>query len=233
MNEDDKIFTSDATPAPETPAVRIGAVRSAPTPKPLKSPKSSVHSDDEEEDLESVNESEDDDDEDDSIIAPDDEIEVEEGEVPNDDEESLKAHAEMLAQEAAKFIKSELKSDVVGGRSLRKRAEIKKPDDSHHKIIAAAFLLDEKKEIIKEVNIWKKKLCLEAAERNVVFPRLDVKMCIDHLREEHHKVRDALGLEVSSDEEEEEEEEDDESSAEIEEDEDESETESSEMEEDD
>jgi hypothetical protein len=233
MNEDDKIFTSDATPAPETPAVRIGAVRSAPAPKALKSPKSSIHSDDEEEDVESINESEDDDEEDDSIIAPDDEVEHEEGDVPNDDEESLKAHAEMLAQEAAKFIKSELKSDVVGGRSLRKRAEIKKPDDSHHKIIAAAFLLDEKKEIIKEVNIWKKKLALEAAERNVVFPRLDVKMSIDHLREEHNKVRDALGLEASSDEEEEEEEEDEESSAEISEDEEEeSETESSEMEED-
>ena len=233
MNEDDKIFTSDATPAPETPAVRIGAVRIAPVPKALKSPKSSVKSDDEEEDVESIDESEDEDDEDDSIIAPDDEVEHEDGVIPNDDEESAKAHAEMLVQEAAKFIKTELKSDVVGGRSLRKRAEIKKPDDSHHKIIAAAFLLDEKKEIIKEVNIWKKKLALEAAEKNVVFPRLDVKMSIETLREEHNKVRDALGLEVSSDEEEEDEEEDDESSAEIEEEDDESETESSEMEEDD
>jgi hypothetical protein len=180
--------------------------------KSPKSPKSSHDTDDEEEDVESIDDSEDDDDEDDSIVAPDDEVEVEEGEIPDDTEETLKAHAEILAAEAAKFIKTELKSDTVNGRTLRSRTTLKKPNDSHQKIIQAAFLLDEKKEIIKECNIWKKKLASEAASKNVVFPRLDTKMSLEELKSEHDKIRIALGLESSSDEEEEEEDEEDDDS---------------------
>jgi hypothetical protein len=206
MNPDDDSFTSEQVPESVSLVERVRE-------RAPKSPSSKMNTDDEEEDDESIDNSEDDDDEDDSIVAPDDEIEEEEGEVPDDTEDTLKAHAEVLKAEAEKFIKKELVSDVVGGRTLRKRAEIKKPDDSHHRIIAAAFLLDEKKEIIKECNIWKKKLAAEASSRNVVFPRLDVKMSLEVLKAEHDKIRIALGLESSSSEEDSEEEEDEDSSA--------------------
>jgi hypothetical protein len=212
MNLDDVSGTSAPVSEPLTLIQRVNRVVSSRGGKSPKSPKSSHDSDDEEEDVESVDNSVDDDEEDDSIVAPDDEVELEDGDVPDDTEETIKEHAEVLAAEAAKFIKTELKSDVVNGRTLRSRTTLKKPDDSHHKIIQAAFLLDEKKEIIKECNIWKKKLASEAASKNVLFPRLDVKMSLEDLREEHDKIRIALGLESSSDEEDDDESEDDDSS---------------------
>lgn len=230
MNVDDDSGTSAPVSEPLTLIERVNRVVNSRGRKSPKSPKSSRDSDDEEEDVESIANSEEDDDEDDSIVAPDEEdVELEDGEVPEDTEETLKAHAEVLAAEAAKFIKTELKSDTVNGRTLRSRQTIKKPDDRHQKIIQAAFLLDEKKEIIKECNIWKKKLASEAASKNVVFPRLDTKMTLEDLKAEHDKIRIALGLESSSDEEEsdEEEEDDDSTATEDDEDDDESETDDS------
>lgn len=200
--------------------------------------KRSVSEEDEEEDAydEDDDESEDDDDEEDDsiVVSDDDEIEVED-DIPADenDPESARKIAAVLKEEADKFINKPLSVSCVGGRTLRNRATIKKPDQSHIELIREAYELDEKKELIKELGIWKNTLSKEAANAQVVWPALKPSMSIDLVRREHDVVRKKLGLESSDDEEsEEEEDEDEDQSASIEEEEDEMSSSSSSEEED-
>jgi hypothetical protein len=103
----------------------------------------------------------------------------------------------LLAEEAAKFV-----GDLPAKR-IRK-----KPVDNFTKIIAEAYEQDEKKELIKELGIWKKTLATEAAAAGVVWPTLKVSMEFSFIREQHDAVRRKLNLESSDDEESSEEEED-------------------------
>jgi hypothetical protein len=152
--------------------------------------------DDEDEDDDE--EDEDDDEEDDEIVArDDDELEVGAA-VPDEEGAELIA---IMAKEAREFVGSEpLKSSCVNGRSLRNRSTLRKPDNTHHEWIRDAFIADEKKELIKELGIWKRTLAVDAAARQVAFPKLTLKMSLDQIREEHDKVRVALGLESSDEE---------------------------------
>jgi hypothetical protein len=88
----------------------------------------------------------------------------------------------------------------VGGRSLRNRANIKKPDQSHIELIREAYEQDEKKELIKELNIWKNTLAPQAVAAAVVWPSLKSSMPIEVVRREHDVVRRKLGLESTDDE---------------------------------
>lgn len=139
---------------------------------------------------------------DDSIIVPDDELEKEEGQIPEDEdnEENAKKMAEILKQEAERFLKSSI--DATSTRmSLRDRTKIKKPDDSHLKLIQNAFIQDEKKELIKELNIWKRTFLEEVAQKGIVFPKLTLSMSLEHIKQEHDIIREKLGLESTDDEE--------------------------------
>ena len=182
---------------------------SAPQPIPsvpsvIKRKRSSEDDEDEEEDEDDDDddeESEDDDEEDDSIVVSDNEEVALNDDIPDDnDEESARALAEILKKEATEFIKKPLESSCVGGRSLRNRSTLKKPDQSHIELIREAYELDEKKELIKELSIWKNTLAPQAAAASVVWPVLKPSMPIEVVRKEHDIVRKKLGLESSDDE---------------------------------
>ena len=197
--------------APEThllSSVRAASVpHSTPSvPNVIKRKRSSDEEEDEEEededdDDEDDDDSEDDDEEDDSIVVSDNEEVALEDDIPDDnDEDSARALAEILKKEATEFIKTPLTSSCVGGRSLRNRATLKKPDQSHIELIREAYELDEKKELIKELSIWKNTLASQAAAASVVWPVLKPSMPLEVVRREHDIVRKKLALESSDDE---------------------------------
>jgi len=180
---------------------------------------SEQHEEEEEEDYcDDDSEESEDSESDDSIVVGEDEIEMEENvAIPEDEEspENAKKMADLLRAEAERFIK--LPIDNINTRVLRDRSKIKKPDNSHIKLIHEAFIHDEKKELIKEINIWKRTFAVEAADKNLVFPKLSLKMSIDEIRCQHDDIREKLGLEPSDnddDDSEEEEETDDDDSTE-------------------
>lgn len=163
--------------------------------------------DEEEDDQDDEDDSDDEEEEDDSIVVSDNEEVPMADDVPDDeDDESAKKLAEILKQEAKEFIKTPLETSCVGGRSLRNRANIKKPDQSHIELIREAYELDEKKELIKELNIWKNTLSSQAAKASVVWPILKASMPLEAVRKEHDIVRRKLGLDSTDDEESDEEE---------------------------
>lgn len=152
---------------------------------------------DEDNDLEDDESSEDDgDEEDDSIVAPDSEIDYNDELIEVDETKDLEAAVKELKQEAQNFM------GEISGK--RKRTAV---SDPYAKIIAQAYEQDEKKELIKELKIWKKTLSKEASDANVVWPNLKPSMDYSFVKDQHEIVRKKLGLDSSDDELESEEEE--------------------------
>jgi hypothetical protein len=165
--------------------------------------------DEEEDPYDEDEEESEDDDEDDSIVVGDEEVKEENLPDDEDDPENARIITKVLVEEASQFIKKPLETSCIGGRSLRDRSKIMQPKEKleRDRIVAEAYELDEKKELIKELNIWKRKLSKEALEAKIVWPQLKTSMKLSEIKDEHDKVRKGLGLESSDDEESEEEEE--------------------------
>jgi hypothetical protein len=62
-----------------------------------------------------------------------------------------------------------LREKSIAPRNDKKRTAV---SDPYAKIIAQAYEQDEKKELKKELKIWKKTLSKEASDANVVWPKL-------------------------------------------------------------
>jgi hypothetical protein len=140
--------------------------------------------------------SDDEDEEDDSIVVPDGE--EEEAAVLSDDdidEHNLQKVLE-LKKEAEKFI----------GELPPKRTR-KPVIDTMAPLVEKMFRKDEAKELIAEVNRWKKTLREKAEEKGVVWPVLKMSMTLEDIKEKHDVIRKQLDLESSDDEEEDEEDE--------------------------
>ena len=196
--------------------------------------------DEDDEDEDNEDEEEDDDDNITEIVSSDDEENVEE--IPPETEE-------MLAKAEADRIAASIKGvTVVGGRTLRDRTKIANPQQDRYgeKERELLYIKDEKKELIRELKIWKEtpELYEKSNEMNLNWPNLTLKMSLESVRSEHDRVRIALGLEATDeefetededyedDEDEEEEEEEDEEDEDEDEDEDEEDEDDEEEEED-
>jgi E3 ubiquitin-protein ligase HUWE1 len=177
--------------------------------------------DEEEEDDEEEEEEEDDDDENISEIVSSDEEEEVPVIPPETEEQIAKAEADRIASS----IKG---STLVGGRTLRDRSKIANPtlDRYGDKERELLFIKDEKKELIREVKIWRTTPELVNKRADLAWPVLNLKMSLDDIRTEHEKVRVALGLD-STDEESEDDVEDEVEDEEVEEEEEEEEEEES------
>jgi hypothetical protein len=203
-------------PTPDATLEKPKEATPASDKKPEKRKRSESESEEEDDPYDEDDDESDDDDENDSIVVPDEEDEVVD-DLPDDedDPENARKITKVLVEEASEFIKKPLQTSCVGGRSLRDRSSLKQPKEKleRDRIIAEAYEMDEKKELIKEIGIWKRKLCKEAEARNIVWPQLKTTMTLADIRAEHEKVRKGLGLESSDDEESEAEEEEEDESA--------------------
>jgi hypothetical protein len=147
---------------------------------------------DDEEDEDDDEDSEDDDSEDDSIVVSDNEIEVEDGDIPDDDS-NLQAAAAIL-QEEAKRIVGTLDSKVVGGRTLRARPKPNLEAAERARIVIEAHQADEINEMYKLMNKWK------AQNPTLTFPERK-HLSYDKVKEINKGVKVQLSLCPSSDEE--------------------------------
>jgi hypothetical protein len=172
-------------------------------PELVKKPKKVVVEDDEEEEEE---EDVDDEEDDESEDEDDDESNISEI-VSSAEEEVIEPippeTEEMLAKlEADRILASIKGTSCVNGRVLRDRTKIVNPtvDRYGDKERELLFIKDEKKELIREIKIWRETPDLLNKVVSFAWPVLNVRMSLESIRLEHERVRIALGLESTDEE---------------------------------
>jgi hypothetical protein len=168
-----------------------------------KKPKKVVVEDEEEDEEE---EDVDDDDDDESEDEEDDESNISEI-VSSGEEEVIEPippeNEEVLAKLEADCILASIKgTSCVNGRVLRDRSKIVNPtvDRYGDKERELLFIKDEKKELIREIKIWRETPDLVNKVAGLAWPVLNVRMSLESIRLEHDRVRISLGLESTDEE---------------------------------
>ena len=168
-----------------------------------KKPKKVVVEDEEEDEEE---EDVDDDEDDESEDEEDDESNISEI-VSSGEEEVIEPippeTEEVLAKlEADRILASIKGTSCVNGRVLRDRSKIVNPtvDRYGDKERELLFIKDEKKELIREIKIWRETPDLVNKVASLAWPVLNVRMSLESIRLEHDRVRISLGLESTDEE---------------------------------
>jgi len=203
---------NDVTEATKEPVqMKVTKKKRLPKRKLVKAKKSKREEEDsdeeeeeEEEDIEDESDIDDDESDITEIVSSSEEEEIEE--IPPETEE-------MIAKAEAERIASSIKgSTVVGGRVLRDRTKIVNPIQNRYgdKERELLYIKDEKKELIREIKIWRETPELLNKAPTLSWPILNVRMSLQTIQEEHERVRIALGLDATDEESESNDEEEDE-----------------------